>query len=661
MKKLGQISFHEFKVQWYSLVFWLVMIVLWLFFLNEVLPVVDACARTAIAISEQTSDIAPSGADLLENHQGPGTFTPVNRCEVDSQQRLSHYAAWHFADRMGLITVLLTGFLTAFAWRQNHANRRPAATAWHIVPGKYLGLLLAWTTLILPLAVLGMVRTYRLADQWHLPYAWSDFMAPFLLWIGVSVLYATALVMALVLLLRSAAGASFLFFFYWVYNVVGIDMFRRAGTGKLLTYWFFRFDQAMVPGAYEWLQSRWPEIGWNRLLYTGLSLILLVGATGIWCRLGKREGGMQTAVFTFPSWLRWPATLRARLTLVMIGLLFAYSLLLIFSLRTSVDARTATLFLPEAAVRSDSVLADISGELRRESLLEMALLSLVGGIGAYWLAGYTLRSLRHVVRTARQINAGTLDVRLDLERPDDEVKELARALNSMLNRLENAFVQRGRFVADAAHELRTPLATLRTTLETMPPPSEATVVDYQEMAQTFTRTLPRLEKLVSNLLLLATEERPPVDEVVLGPLLEDVIAGLQPLAAEKGVTLHQSGDAGIVFPGETTMLRLVFANLIENSIRYNRQNGRVTVTTGHNDRGVFVTVADTGMGIATAEQPHIFERFYRTPRARARYREGNGLGLSLVAHIVQQYGGSIQVESTPGTSTLFIIQFPRTG
>jgi len=301
-------------------------------------------------------------------------------------------------------------------------------------------------------------------------------------------------------------------------------------------------------------------------------------------------------------------------------------------------------------------------ELRNISLIGLALAAILGGLGAYWLAGIALRPVRKVSSAAKRISANTLDTRLALDGPKDEVKELADTFDAMLERLERTFDVQNRFVADVAHELRTPLASLRTNLEVVSADPTATLDDYQSMIGTQERALTRLERLIADLLILATTEQPlHPDEVDLDPLVEEVISDLQPIAKARQVTLRLMNEAEVVVPGNGQLLERIFYNLVENGICYNRPEGEVAITIGSKDGWTIVTVADTGIGIEAEQQQHIFERFYRVDASRARHKGGAGLGLSIVYAIVQQHGGQVQVESTPGVGSIFTVLLPLAG
>jgi heavy metal sensor kinase len=298
-------------------------------------------------------------------------------------------------------------------------------------------------------------------------------------------------------------------------------------------------------------------------------------------------------------------------------------------------------------------------ELRNISLIGLGLVTLLGGAGAYWFAGIALRPVRRVSTAARQISANTLDTRLALEGPKDEIKELADTFDAMLERLGQTFELQNRFVADVAHELRTPLASLRTNLEVVAADKDASLDDYRAMVATQERALTRLERLVADMLILATSEQPLVrSEVALAPLLEEVLCDLKQQANARQVTLRLIDSAEVTAPGNGQLLARAFSNLVENGIYYNHPGGEVVVTLNLNEEQALVTIADTGIGIDADKQAQIFERFYRVDCSRARHNGGAGLGLSIVAAIVQQHGGEVQVESIPDRGSAFTVALP---
>lgn len=322
-----------------------------------------------------------------------------------------------------------------------------------------------------------------------------------------------------------------------------------------------------------------------------------------------------------------------------------------------------SLFSTQSKQMSDSapIVKALTHALRNElgmiSLIGLGLVALLGGAGAYLLSGFALRPLRQMSETARRIHSETLYTRLAWQGPSDEVRELADTFDAMLERLEQTFEAQKRFVADVSHELRTPLALLRTNLEVVATDPAATVDDYHEMMTVQERALSRLERLMSDLLLLATSEQPASSELVaLAPVIEEVMSDVQDVAHEQRIELSLHCEADVVVAGDSLLLARVFSNLIENAICYNRQDGKVAVTLTQENQQAVVRVVDTGIGIPSDQQASIFDRFSRVDRSRTRRSGGAGLGLSLVQAIVHQHGGQVQVESTPGSGSVFTVR-----
>jgi signal transduction histidine kinase len=300
-----------------------------------------------------------------------------------------------------------------------------------------------------------------------------------------------------------------------------------------------------------------------------------------------------------------------------------------------------------------------SHQLLGVSFLGFLLVTIGGGFGAYWIAGSALRPVRKMSEATTRISATNLSTRLNFQGPHDELKELADAFDAMLNRLERAFEQQNRFVADVAHELRTPLATLQTNLDVAARNHNATSDDYQHLLSTIRRAVTRLEQLVVALLTLATAEQTLVrEEVVLEPLLEEVLAHLQPAAGSHRVTLRLESNTEASVCGDPHLLAQVFRNLVENAIRYNHPEGYVVITANETGKGIIIRVQDTGMGIEKEEQEHIFERFYRVDRSRSRHRGGAGLGLSIVQHLLSLHNGHVTLEHSSPTGSTFLVELP---
>jgi signal transduction histidine kinase len=332
----------------------------------------------------------------------------------------------------------------------------------------------------------------------------------------------------------------------------------------------------------------------------------------------------------------------------------------------SLLSKKPVIFVPgglvNASEKSNSIEIALLNGLESISLLGLGLVTMLGGLGAYWLAGVTLRPVRKVSQAACRISAETLGTRLNLSGPRDEIRELADAFDTMLARLERAFERQECFVGNAAHELRTPLASMRANLEVVTTNPLSELDDYREMAAAQERALSRLEALTSNLLILMKSEQPLREPQVvsLGPLLEEVLQQAAPLAGERQITLHLSQQESdeLVVQGNSVLLEHAFWNLVENAICYNHSGGEVRACLERRGKQALVSIADTGPGIPPQKQEHIFERFYRVASARARHTSGTGLGLSITQAVVQQHGGEVCVSSIPGSGCVFTIALP---
>lgn len=298
-------------------------------------------------------------------------------------------------------------------------------------------------------------------------------------------------------------------------------------------------------------------------------------------------------------------------------------------------------------------------EVRIISLIGVGIFTLLGALGAYWITRQALHPVHNLSDLVRQIRADTLHRRLSLDGPQDEVKELADAFDEMLARLERAFEQQSRFVGDAAHELRTPLATLRANLEVIQQDPGATLEDHRQAGVVQERALTRLERLVEDLLLLTSGENEMcLESVDLGVLIAEVLEENRLLAQSCEVSLSQEQINEVTLPASASLLSRAISNLVENGIRYNHPGGSVMISVKRHEGWILVSVSDTGIGIPSEELPHIFERFYRVDRSRAQHKGGAGLGLSIAAHIVQLHRGRIDATSTPGKGSIFSIWLP---
>ncbi|MFO1515197.1 MAG: ATP-binding protein [Verrucomicrobiota bacterium] len=294
-------------------------------------------------------------------------------------------------------------------------------------------------------------------------------------------------------------------------------------------------------------------------------------------------------------------------------------------------------------------------------LISAGVAVLVLGLAGGWLiASRAFRPVEAISATASRISAGQLAERINVADTDSELGQLAGTLNSTFARLEAAFAQQKQFTADASHELRTPIAVIISEAQTTLA-RERTAQEYRETVEACLDTAQQMRRLTESLLELAnldasqqTTKREPLDLVELA---RQRIEFIHPLADQRGLKLICKFSTATT-SGNADHLGLVINNLLSNAIYYNKPGGEITVTTGAEAGKVFVTVADTGRGIAAEDLPFIFDRFYRADKSRSRAEGRSGLGLAICKAIVEAHGGSIQVASELGRGTTFTVRLP---
>ncbi len=282
-------------------------------------------------------------------------------------------------------------------------------------------------------------------------------------------------------------------------------------------------------------------------------------------------------------------------------------------------------------------------------------------LGCYWLAGRAFRPIHRLTRTAREIGARDLHQRVPVPVARDEVRDLSLIFNQMIGRLDSAFTQQRRFVADASHELRTPVAAIRSMTEVALEQPTSTD-DYIAVLQGVNAESERLGTLISDLLILARADEGQVqfehDLVRLDLLLADAVASLEPLAVERKISLILQPFCEATVLGDAARLIQVIVSLIDNALTYTNAGGCVTLSVATTTSFALLKVSDTGIGISQQDKEHIFERFYRADPARSRAAGGSGLGLSIVDWIVRVHGGSVSVESQLGHGSTFTVTLP---
>jgi heavy metal sensor kinase len=326
--------------------------------------------------------------------------------------------------------------------------------------------------------------------------------------------------------------------------------------------------------------------------------------------------------------------------------------------------------LPRLVVRVGCSRERMDEEMMRFSgmLLVAGLIIVVAApLGGWWLAGRATRPLATILTTTAQLRADRLQKRLPLSGTGDELDRLSATINGMLDRLADHLRRQREFVANAAHELRSPLAAMRTTLD-VALAHDRSAEEYREVLADMAEECEALGGLVNHLLLLAegdagllpTDTRTRLDQLAARSV--DMFRGV---AEVRGIALELSAPTAVPVRGDDMHLREVIHNLLDNALKFTAPGGRVAVAVERTDSGeggpqACLRVSDNGPGIAADDLPHIFERFYRADKSRQRGREagGNGLGLSICQAIVTAYGGSIHLDSPAGAGTTVAVHLP---
>ena len=299
-------------------------------------------------------------------------------------------------------------------------------------------------------------------------------------------------------------------------------------------------------------------------------------------------------------------------------------------------------------------------DYKRNSLIITVLLALLGGVVTYFISGHALRSIREFSDKIEEVQAQNLsDSRIE-ENNVKELNQLGISYNKMLERLSEAFEIQRQFTANAAHELRTPLALMQVQLDlynsASHPGNDADTLQTIKMVTEQNDKLNRMVKTLLDISELQSVGRD--DKIILDAIVEEVLADLEPLAVEKNIKLIGKCEDATMIGSDILIYRLVY-NLVENAIKYNHPLGQVTVTAYQRNKRVYLSVEDTGSGIPKELRERVFEPFFRVDKSRSRELGGVGLGLALVHEIVRVHDGSICIKSGKTGGTIFEVTFAQ--
>ena len=286
-----------------------------------------------------------------------------------------------------------------------------------------------------------------------------------------------------------------------------------------------------------------------------------------------------------------------------------------------------------------------------------AVVTLLGGVLAYFLSGRALNPLRAFTSQVEKVQPNNLS---DMKMAEDvlpEFRQFSKSFNQMLDRLDEGFAAQRQFTGNAAHELRTPLALMQAQLElfsTEHPKVLPETADFLHLLREQTERMTQMTKTLLEMSELRTV--PCNDHIEIAPMIEEIFADLTPLAEKNGIILESTGD-GTMTGSDTLIYRLLF-NLTENAIRYNRPDGIVRITVTEEEKRLIIRVSDTGCGVPEQYRESIFQPFFRVDKSRSRENGGVGLGLSLVWEIVTLHGGEVRVEESSEKGTTIAVKLP---
>ena len=312
------------------------------------------------------------------------------------------------------------------------------------------------------------------------------------------------------------------------------------------------------------------------------------------------------------------------------------------------------------------------------SVIATTIIILLSSVCTYFLTKKTLTPLQKLTSEVSQIQAQNLSTQLAVPNSKDEIAQLTSSFNEMLARLDNAFSTQKQFSANAAHELRTPLAVLQTNLEVFEKKQEPEMVEYRQLFTMIKEQTARLSQLVGTLLDMTNlKSVPRTDQVTLEELVDEVFCDLDPVAEKAGISIHfddsssqdwhtdvHTPDASALnnnirnITGSYVLLYRAVYNLVENAIKYNRPNGSVTVSVKEKNGQAMILVKDTGIGISPENQKKIFDPFFRVDKSRSRAMGGAGLGLALVDSIAKEHGGTVKVLESSETGSTIALMLP---
>lgn len=299
--------------------------------------------------------------------------------------------------------------------------------------------------------------------------------------------------------------------------------------------------------------------------------------------------------------------------------------------------------------------------LRDVSLIALIPYSILSFAAGYFLASKYVDPINKVIYATQNIDLDSLAQRVEDPNTEDEVGKLISTFNAMLDRLQESQQVRDQFAQDASHELKTPLAVIKTNLQVINDDPSSSIDEYKNASKIVLSAIESLETLAEDLLLLTRRNsRAPKEDINLAELLEEIVNDFEPMAASKEIKLNlKAKSKKAVINANEFLLTRAIRNLIDNAIKYSDSDKEITITLEDKKKKYIIEVQDQGIGIPEKDLKNIFKRFYRVDKSRAKTRGGTGLGLSIVHDVISQHGGSVEVESKEGLGSTFTVSLPK--
>jgi len=298
---------------------------------------------------------------------------------------------------------------------------------------------------------------------------------------------------------------------------------------------------------------------------------------------------------------------------------------------------------------------------RQKLMLKLGIIILLisGAAAGYWITWLSLKDLTSMVKVCNTIAEGDLDLRIDLPKRKDEIGQVANAFDNMISRIEELFTAQNRFIANAAHELRTPMTSLQGSLEVLMRGAQDDPQSFLRLTQGMYREVTRLNRMCEQLLDLSRIDKPMnirKKSLRINSYLKDFLQYAELMAEGREMVLKNGPDLYLLMDPDS--LRQILFNLTDNAVQHTGENGIITFTWELSGSDIIITVSDNGYGISPEDLPSIFEPFYRGDRSRSRITGGTGLGLAIVKNLVEANGGEIKVESIVDEGTVILLSFP---